>query len=103
MSYKFETIAIQHATGEVSRMQIIVEAPASAFDGVGAVNAGFTFDSQTNIWKRTLNQAAIAREISRTSFPRGVGPAIRSKRVLLADFPAVRTNFDSVPERQPLL
>ena len=104
----FETVAILHSTGQVSRMQIVVEAPASAFDGRGAANAGFTFDEASSMWKRILTPAMIAREISRTSFPtearlsggirQPIGPMTRWKKIRPEDVFQARINFDSVPE-----
>ena len=101
----FETVAILHSTGQVSRMQIVIEAPASAFDGRGAANAGFTFDEASSMWKRILTPGMIAREIFRTAFivksgnpPVPVGPPTRWKKIRPEDVFQARINFDSVPE-----
>ena len=104
MSYKFETIAIEHETGNVSRLQMVMEAPASAFDANGAQTAGFVFDNVTQHWTRSLNPGLIQREIARSSFGRAaaglpVGRPVRWKRVLATDFPAVRNDYNATPER----
>ena len=99
MSYKYQTIAIQHAGGLVSRMQAIIEAPLSAFDAIGAANAGFVFDGATQLWKRTLNTVAIQREISRANLEPKYGAVVRWKKAAPDDFPALRVDFDSRPER----
>lgn len=98
MSYKFVTIAIEHATGEISRMQIIVEAPVSAFDSVSAVKAGFIFDKTANTWKRALTPDMLRKEITRTKFSPNIGAPTRFKKVRLNDFPTIRQNYETIPE-----
>ena len=81
MIYVTENVDIEHASGAISRMQLVADAPVSAFDEIGAANAGFLFDAEAQRWKRTLDDAAIEREISKTIFPSSHGKALAWKRM----------------------
>ena len=107
MSYEFEMIAIKHDTGHISRMQIVKSAQASAFDGTGAANNGFTFDTDTNTWVREITQEVVNREIGRTAFTKTVnnapvGPVSEWKAIDPDDLPEVRTKYAQIPARRVL-
>jgi hypothetical protein len=99
---QFLYVAIHHSTGRVSRMQLLVRAPADAFDTQGAEDAGFTFDHDSKEWVKELSCREINREISRSCFPKEAGRVVSWKVINKEDLPVVRGNYDAVPARMEL-
>jgi len=102
MSNQFEYIAIHHADGKVSRMQIYTRAPASAFDAKAAEDNGFTFDNTTQEWVREATRENVQREIGKTIFPKNIAAPDGWKVINLADMTTVRTDYDQISERKQL-
>lgn len=80
-----EFIAVTHASGMVSRLQIVVGAAESRFHPEAAARHGF--ELANGRWKRKLTDDMIEAEVTRSVFHDEAGAVVSWRRVKAADFP----------------
>jgi hypothetical protein len=77
-------IAVKHASGVVSRLQVVTAAGAGCFSPDAAAAHGFTLEGSR--WVRQLTDAMLDAEVRRAVYPHGTGEVISWRRVSAADF-----------------
>ncbi len=83
-------VAVTHASGAVTRLQIFASAPAASFSPDAARQHGFALKGGR--WVRDVSDEQIAAEVARSVFVDG-SPVVSWKRCAPTDFPVQDRDF----------